>query len=523
MAAMGVPNEDEVFSLRVVVRSANVDDFIKKYSRFVKDDRIFIFTKTPKDPGTPIRFALELSGGIPLLLGEGTVTRVRKDVSDPKHQPGMEIKFTPLDHASAQLIEKMIASRGGMPSEISSVTDAKTVKRPRPMGPPKAGASNDSGPTQLRPPRMDEPTTKLDQATTTEYEKIGDDKALKFLEAWRAEDPDGTVPANPFANMTDESIEYFVEWSVEKSQDPSQASVVPPSPEATTRQVEVPARPLLSPAPTEPTPTPAPVRPAPPPAAAIVPPPPPQPRPAAASRSVFGIPMLVAFFLGGVTGAGAMWAFGQDHSFVKIDEGEAMRILAQANDAPRHRATKATKTTTPSTATATTTPANPPAASPTTPAPTTAAPTTTPANPPAPSPTTAPIPAGTLVALSVRTNPPDAQLSIDGVASGKTPQTLKVTLGEHEIKITRPRYADAVERVSAPGNVEIVLKRPTAVVHVTSTPSGQEVTVKGAARGKTPVDVELSAFQQHEIVVGGTWKKKVTVRPPEVSVHADLN
>ena len=37
--------------LRVVIRSPDLATFVSKYSRFVKDDRIFIFTKSSQPPG----------------------------------------------------------------------------------------------------------------------------------------------------------------------------------------------------------------------------------------------------------------------------------------------------------------------------------------------------------------------------------------------------------------------------------------------------------------------------------------
>src|SRR5258705_8740238 len=82
--------------LRVVIRSPDLPTFVSKYSRFIKDDRIFIFTKSSQPPGTRVRFTLELSDGQPLINGEGTVTRIRPDAGDPTKPPGMELKFVPL-------------------------------------------------------------------------------------------------------------------------------------------------------------------------------------------------------------------------------------------------------------------------------------------------------------------------------------------------------------------------------------------------------------------------------------------
>ncbi|MGZ3429585.1 MAG: hypothetical protein ACXVCV_23200, partial [Polyangia bacterium] len=99
--------------LRVVIRSPDLPTFVSKYSRFIKDDRIFIFTKSSQPPGTRVRFALELSDGQPLINGEGTVTRIRPDSGDITKPPGMELKFVPTDEPSRQLVERMLRAREG--------------------------------------------------------------------------------------------------------------------------------------------------------------------------------------------------------------------------------------------------------------------------------------------------------------------------------------------------------------------------------------------------------------------------
>src|SRR6184192_4017208 len=85
------PALQPVIVLRVVIRSPDLDTFVQKYSRFIKDDRIFIFTKSSQPPGTRVRFTLELADGQPLMTGEGTVTRIRADSGDASKPPGMRV------------------------------------------------------------------------------------------------------------------------------------------------------------------------------------------------------------------------------------------------------------------------------------------------------------------------------------------------------------------------------------------------------------------------------------------------
>src|SRR3954469_103708 len=92
--------ESPLIVLRVVIRSPDVETFIAKYSRFLKDDRIFIFTKASQPPGTRVRFTLALADGPALIHGEGIVPRIRPDQGDPAKPPGMELRFEPIDAAS---------------------------------------------------------------------------------------------------------------------------------------------------------------------------------------------------------------------------------------------------------------------------------------------------------------------------------------------------------------------------------------------------------------------------------------
>ena len=91
----------------------------------------------------------------------------------------------------------------------------------------------------------------------------------------------------------------------------------------------------------------------------------------------------------------------------------------------------------------------------------------------------------------------------------------------------RERYATVTQSVDVPGKIDLVLKRPTATLHVDSEPAGGEVIVGGKPRGKTPVDVTLDAFQHYDVQVMllGTkpWHKKVSLKPPQTDVTAKLS
>jgi hypothetical protein len=244
------------------------------------------------------------------------------------------------------------------------------------------------------------------------------------------------VPANPFSEVSDGAIDYFVEWSLEQSIGPSREAT------STFSNIE-----MVSPKSTP---------------EALVPdapaPPPPRRRAALliALGAVAGLPL----------GAAGMWAL---HAFHKPPPPVVV--------------------------------APPP--------------------PPAPSPEPAPA----KVELVIESHPSKAQVTLDDEPKGPTPLTLQVTPGAHHLQVAKDRYAPADEKVTAPGRVQIDLKRPTAVLEVSSTPPGATVVVAGEERGHTPAQIKLPAFESYEVKVAGdgkTWHKRVYLKVPSVRVVATL-
>ena len=588
------PALQPVIVLRVVIRSPDLDTFVHKYSRFIKDDRIFIFTKSSQPPGTRVRFTLELADGQPLITGEGTVTRIRPDSGDPSKPPGMELRFIPLDEASRALVERMLLARESTgqfsavttpppppsPSQFrEETTDAQTNVRdstagsgphrefeesvptlqplektgaqpvykerqedtgavtlaqapPRDVTPPppplpslplRVGSAEDkqsggfSTPTPLPAPipaAPDEfggspPPTKLQKASASfahdsnEPAFASAGPAPAFAEAFRTPIPGapmppgtvakGTVPANPFSEISDGAIEYFVEWSLEQSTAPKPkvaeahfANVVMATPRAEKRRSM--RGPLLS-------------------------------------------GMAIGIFLGLPLGGAIVW-FGRPlpppvivekmpetapHP-AAVDDLALAQAAAPADlavavaVAPSAIAVKPSAVAVKPSAVAVK-----PSAVAVKPSGTTEAPDklVQPARP------------GKKGELAIVTRPPGATVTVDGEAQGKTPVTLTLPAGSHEVVISHERYATVTRPVDVPGKVDLTLKRPTATLHVDSDPAGGEVIVEGKPRGKTPVDVTLDAFQHYDVQVMllGTkpWHKRVALKPPQTDVTAKLS
>src|SRR5436309_11477017 len=137
------PALQPVIVLRVVIRSPDLDTFVAKYSRFIKDDRIFIFTKSSQPAGTRVRFTLELADAQLLMTGEGTVTRTRADVGDSGKPPGMELKFQPLDETSRALVDELLNARVVLPAVLPANGRVPTTTSPELGRAPDPGDSQE--------------------------------------------------------------------------------------------------------------------------------------------------------------------------------------------------------------------------------------------------------------------------------------------------------------------------------------------------------------------------------------------
>jgi hypothetical protein len=124
---------------------------------------------------------------------------------------------------------------------------------------------------------------------------------------------------------------------------------------------------------------------------------------------------------------------------------------------------------------------------------------------------------GTLI---VTTNPPGAQLFIDGVERGVTPLTLPVKPGAHSLELRgngAPRLMPIT--VAAGTQVSQYIELPTTAsmvgqLRVRTEPAGARVSVDGVARGPSPVTVTDLPPGEHAVVVDsdlGSIKQTVTI------------
>lgn len=574
-----------VVVLRVTVRAPDLDAFITRYSRHIAGDRIFIFSKAPQPVGTAVRFNLQLQTGEVLIQGKGTVKRVQKDAGDPRHPPGMEVQFTPLDERSATLVDFMMATRAGLTEAVSSPNAAPIVRavmppKPKPLTPlpklAKPAAARPETPPPLPPVPVPSPVPPLkpksklvpvarppslslesvwkteagEEATSVSPAPSADSQPLATNPGPSTASGEVTVPGPSSSASTDSAPMPLL-----SAQDSSPSllslanlSSLPPGAAApmagdaaangsgsagatatASANADADSPPTLPPSSAD--------------LATIIPPTvdpsvnappvfaeswggdaPANPfsdvsdgaieyfvewsleqsiGPRALPQAQFSdVPMALpgqsgkfaAFdplsprrrwlHIGAVFAVGALVG-GLVVGLVKRAPRAASAPLVAAVEAPRAAAAA-----------------------------------------PAPSPHEAAAATDSDGELAIVTRPPGASVSIDGSAKGTTPLTAHLPPGKHEISVTKERYSAITTTAEAPGKLALDLRRPSATLHVTSTPPAAEVIIGGEHHGKTPVDVRLPGFESYDVRVAlagaRPWRKTVYLSHAQNRVDAAL-
>jgi hypothetical protein len=140
---------------------------------------------------------------------------------------------------------------------------------------------------------------------------------------------------------------------------------------------------------------------------------------------------------------------------------------------------------------------------------------------------------GAHASLSVETDPPGAEIHINGELRGTAPLALTLAPGTYELRLGRGAERQqrlvtlaAGERMSVYDVVRPAPAVPAAAIPLTGTlsivtePTGSLVTVDGINRGAAPVTVSNLTGGDHQLVVrsrGGVYRQTVTVQPGSTS------
>ena len=139
--------------------------------------------------------------------------------------------------------------------------------------------------------------------------------------------------------------------------------------------------------------------------------------------------------------------------------------------------------------------------------------------PPPPPP---PVAAGR-AALVVTTEPQGATVSVDGAEGKPSPLVVKALApGKHRVQVQKRGWLPAEREAElAAGDaytLEVVLERPRYTMKIATDPAGADVSVDGTERGRTPVTIEVTEAEFHEIVVRKEgFRAKTVFIAPEIA------
>ncbi len=203
MAASG-KGEDRLRALRIVSKCSSVDEFVSIFRRFCDEKSLFIVTKRPKSLGAKPQFTITLADGKPMLKGVGTVVESYPDRHNSFGRPGMKLRFEELDPSSQEILRRLNQARK---SKKNTPPPLPRHMRPKSEGepvPPASPALTGLG---------DADSLDAADATQVDAEPLVEASPAPAKEE-RRKGSDFVLPANPFGELTDASLEAFVECTL---------------------------------------------------------------------------------------------------------------------------------------------------------------------------------------------------------------------------------------------------------------------------------------------------------------------
>jgi hypothetical protein len=482
--------------LRIATRCASLDQFVAAFNRFCDAQTCFISTLTMRPVGLETAFSIDLATGAPALRGLGVVLEAWGTPGNRFGRPGLLLGIRKLAGDSERVFERLLA--------------AHVAATPPP---PPAAPSSIAAPLAL-------PTVVPDGERTPGSELV--------------------LPANPLMNISDHSLEGFVDCTLyeetgnffpapepdaEQAPEPAidppilapRRVTIPPMESRTAtgpmtpiampfepRTVTGPMMPIAMPPPVPmpamampmPMPTPFPM--------VVTPPPIPMPltRPTIRRDEVapqapeLPVPPRAELALQPRRAISVAWPRRR----IAVAGGVAVATIAIAIvvAAGSGHAHVAETTATPQLMAANS-PAPTRATAPQPAVPTTTAADVVPSNAPDDPGDTggAPTFGAGPCKIAVSTTPAGSIVSIDGEIAGPSPITIGGPCGKRKLDIAHPRYAPATRVVTATpaaAAIDVALARPTHDLYVETSPPGAIVSIDGHRAGTSPTLVKVMGF-----------------------------
>jgi formylglycine-generating enzyme required for sulfatase activity len=108
--------------------------------------------------------------------------------------------------------------------------------------------------------------------------------------------------------------------------------------------------------------------------------------------------------------------------------------------------------------------------------------------------------------VSISSEPAGAEVIVAGKTIGRTPSALELMAGSHRVELRHPGFSPWVSDVQVEANTPLAigpvrLGLPDGRLAVRSTPAGASVTVGGAYRGRTPLEIDVRPDVAQDVAV----------------------
>jgi hypothetical protein len=556
----------------IATRCTTVDQFVDMFHRFVDEDSFFVSTVNTRPPGLETSFSVQLADGTPVLRGLCVVLQAWTTATSPFKTPGVRLGIKRLTANSMPVFERLLVTRSRpTPPPTAPSLASGTGAPPTGSGTePAAAGFRDNSPTTLLPSPIKaeaaaSATTEADAGKTTA--EAGSERPQET----RTPGSDLVLPANPLMNLSDASLQGYVDctlyeetgtfFPVDDDGSPIEELLPPPSPPPVLapRPVGRLSTPVEivsdepSPDSLQPLPDPATVRARSNPALRLPTPPPipgtPVP-PARGSQPAIARPALDTIEPLAVTDLSIAQPLPGAPQVAR-ESNAAGELTAQPTQASKPASKRwfvvggvvavagiaalwvamtssngAADNAPPSQKAAIAPPIAPPKPEPATPPPSDS-------NPPPTTDTTdtdttdgatpisgeIPLAGDGPCRVVVASTPAGSIVLLDGKAIAPSPITIATECGRHKLDVKHPRYQLGTKQLTltegAPANVDMRLTRPTHLVSVTSQPSGATVFINGNRAGTTPTVLTVMGFSNLKLEI-----KKTGYAPVEQKLYS---
>jgi hypothetical protein len=450
-------------------------EFISRFGPFLDETTIFFTSKLPLVIGQRVAFAICLKNRQPMLEGDGEIIEVQP-LPGRSNRSGLRIRVRAFTAESLPMRQTILAAKAA-----KGARRTWPASRPAPPPPPVAAAPPPPvalAPPPVHPPAVVPPPSLVVREARSLPRALGATATVLPLvpPGERRQGAPDTLPANPFAEVSADSLSFYIESNLSESADAPDADL----PGREDADLERPAmqRNLLVRALSWRAP------PTLPPAVRIV------------------VPMAASSLLTLV----ACWAFwgGAPHPA----EVPRPPTVTTAAHAPARAAAPV------------------PAPTPVPAAPEPAPPIV---NAPAPAPAAPPATSGCLVRVVSR--PPGAMVTVGQRRLGRTPlQAAPVPCGKQLLTLSHARYSTVEEVVApTPGTTAssfVRLPRPPAQLTLTSMPAGATFKVNRHQVGRSSAPATVLRFERVRIEARlpgyRPWRDTIYVTAPAMKVNATL-